>query len=458
MSVEKKSKIKEKSLTFAIFKSTFLLGSLVYFLCAIMFISNLYNYFEQQIFNELENEATFIEDFILNHQYDEIRNFDTKNRITLIHKNGEVFFDNKVDIQEMENHFTREEILGALQNKQAKVARFSSTMTEKTLYYAKLLSNQDILRISCNQHSVAVLVLGMSQSLLIMFVIAIIICAVIAKFVSKKIVEPLNKINLENPEDTNVYQELKPFTHRISEENFEKEQREELRQQFSANVSHELKTPLTSISGFAEILKNGGTDEQTTKDFANTIYKETQRMISLVNDIIKLSKLDEKSISQEKEEINLTELSKEVITPLLPVAEKKNVKIDLEAENQVFINGVRSVIFEMIYNLVENAIKYNKNDGKVIVKISKTSENPSSKKQNVVLSVSDTGIGIPKNEQERIFERFYRIDKSRSKESGGTGLGLSIVKHGAKYHNAKVTLSSQEGKGSTFTIYFEDND
>ena len=291
-----------------------------------------------------------------------------------------------------------------------------------------------------------------------MFVIAIIICAVIAKFVSKKIVEPLNKINLENPEDTNVYQELKPFTHRISEENFEKEQREELRQQFSANVSHELKTPLTSISGFAEILKNGGTDEQTTKDFANTIYEETQRMISLVNDIIKLSKLDEKSISQEKEEINLAELSKEVITPLLPVAEKKNVKIDLEAENQVFINGVRSVIFEMIYNLVENAIKYNKNDGKVIVKISKTSENPSSKKQNVVLSVSDTGIGIPKNEQERIFERFYRIDKSRSKESGGTGLGLSIVKHGAKYHNAKVTLSSQEGKGSTFTIYFEDND
>ncbi|MDY4523631.1 MAG: ATP-binding protein [Treponema sp.] len=458
MSVEKKSKIKEKSLTFAIFKSTFLLGSLVYFLCAIMFISNLYNYFEQQIFNELENEATFIEDFILNHQYDEIRNFDTKNRITLIHKNGEVFFDNKVDIQEMENHFTREEILGALKNKQAKVSRFSSTMTEKTLYYAKLLSNQDILRISCNQHSVAVLVLGMSQSLLIMFVIAIIICAVIAKFVSKKIVEPLNKINLENPEDTNVYQELKPFTHRISEENFEKAQREELRQQFSANVSHELKTPLTSISGFAEILKNGGTDEQTTKDFANTIYEETQRMISLVNDIIKLSKLDEKSISQEKEEINLTELSKEVITPLLPVAEKKNVKIDLEAENQVFINGVRSVIFEMIYNLVENAIKYNKNDGKVIVKVSKISENPSSKKQTVVLSVSDTGIGIPKNEQERIFERFYRIDKSRSKESGGTGLGLSIVKHGAKYHNAKVTLSSQEGKGSTFTIYFEDND
>ncbi|MDY4831972.1 MAG: ATP-binding protein [Treponema sp.] len=458
MSVEKNPKTKEKSLTFTIFKSTFLLGSLVYFLCAIMFISNLYNYFEQQIFNELENEATFIEDFILNHQYDEIRNFDTKNRITLIHKNGEVFFDNKVDIQEMENHFTREEILGALQNKQAKVARFSSTMTEKTLYYAKLLSNQDILRISCNQHSVAVLVLGMSQSLLIMFVIAIIICAVIAKFVSKKIVEPLNKINLENPEDTNVYQELKPFTHRISEENFEKEQREELRQQFSANVSHELKTPLTSISGFAEILKNGGTDEQTTKDFANTIYEETQRMISLVNDIIKLSKLDEKSISQEKEEINLAELSKEVITPLLPVAEKKNVKIDLEAENQVFINGVRSVIFEMIYNLVENAIKYNKNDGKVIVKVSKISENPSSKKQNVVLSVSDTGIGIPKNEQERIFERFYRIDKSRSKESGGTGLGLSIVKHGAKYHNAKVTLSSQEGKGSTFTIYFEDND
>ena len=456
MSVEKKTKTKEKSLTLTIFKSTFLLGSLVYFLCAIMFISNLYNYFEQQIFNELENEAVYIEDFVLKHQYDEIMNFDTKNRITLIHKNGEVFFDNKVDVQEMENHFTREEILGALQNKQAKVARFSSTMTEKTLYYAKLLQNQDILRISCNQHSVAVLVLGMSQSLLFMFVIAIIICAVIAKIVSKKIVEPLNKINLENPENTNVYQELKPFTHRISEENFEKAQREELRQQFSANVSHELKTPLTSISGFAEILKNGGTDEQTTKDFANTIYEETQRMISLVNDIIKLSKLDEKSISQEKEEINLTELSTEIITTLLPVAEKKNVHIDYEAKSPSFIYGVRSVIYEMVYNLVENAIKYNKNDGKVIVKIEKKSDNPSSRiKPTVILSVSDTGIGIPKNEQERIFERFYRIDKSRSKESGGTGLGLSIVKHGAKYHNAKVALSSQEGKGSTFTLYFE---
>lgn len=456
MSVEKKSKTKEKSLTLTIFKSTFLLGSLVYFLCAIMFISNLYNYFEQQIFNELENEAVYIEDFVLKHQYDEIMNFDTKNRITLIHKNGEVFFDNKVDVQEMENHFTREEILGALQNKQAKVARFSSTMTEKTLYYAKLLQNQDILRISCNQHSVAVLVLGMSQSLLFMFVIAIIICAVIAKIVSKKIVEPLNKINLENPENTNVYQELKPFTHRISEENFEKAQREELRQQFSANVSHELKTPLTSISGFAEILKNGGTDEQTTKDFANTIYEETQRMISLVNDIIKLSKLDEKSISQEKEEINLAELSNEVVTTLLPIAEKKNVHIDYEAENPSFIYGVRSVIYEMVYNLVENSIKYNKNDGKVIVKIEKKSDNPSSRiKPTVILSVSDTGIGIPKNEQERIFERFYRIDKSRSKESGGTGLGLSIVKHGAKYHNAKVALSSQEGKGSTFTVYFE---
>lgn len=450
----KKAKQNEKSLTFRIFFSTFLLGVLIYFLCAILFISNLYSYFEQRIFNELETEATFLEDLISQQKLDDILKLSTKNRITLIHQNGTVFFDNKVDVTTLENHFTREEILGAIQNDTAKVSRFSSTMTEKTLYYAKKLENGDILRISCDQHSVAVLVLGMSQTLLLMLIIAMVICAVIAKWTSKKIVEPLNKIDLENPEKTEVYKELQPFTRRIVEENFEKAQREELRQQFSANVSHELKTPLTSISGFAEILKNGGTDEQTTIDFAKTIYDESQRMISLVNDIIKLSKLDEKSISQEKEDINLYELSNEIITTLLPAAQKNDVNITIEGENPVYIRGVRSVIFEMVHNLVENAIKYNKKGGHVTVKIEKKHQTPK-KKDSVILSVADTGIGIPKNEQERIFERFYRIDKSRSKESGGTGLGLSIVKHGAKYHDAQINLQSQEGKGSTFTIIFQ---
>ena len=449
--------MKSKSLTFRIFLSTFLVGTLVYFLCAVFFISNIYSYFERKIFNELETEAVFLEHYIENSDVSELKKFDSiKNRITLIGKDGTVYFDNMVDASKMENHGLREEFIAAKEKGSAKVSRYSSTMTDKTLYFAKLLSNGNVLRISCDQHSVAVLVLGMSQTLLIMLVLAIIISGIAAVWTSKKITNPLNQINLENPEDCLVYEELKPFTKRIAEENFEKTQREELRKQFTANVSHELKTPLTSISGFAEILKNGGTDEKTTKDFASTIYEESQRMISLVNDIIKLSKLDEKSISMEKEPIELLGLSKEIAKILSASAKTKNVTLKVHGDTgKIF--GVQPVIYEMIYNLIDNAIKYNKQNGTVEVIIKDENKNSSENEPfegKTTNSVRDTGIGIPKNEQERVFERFYRVDKSRSKELGGTGLGLSIVKHAAKYHNATINLSSKEGEGSTFTVTF----
>ena len=281
-----------------------------------------------------------------------------------------------------------------------------------------------------------------------MFVIAVIISGLSASWISKKVVDPLNKIDLENPEESDVYDELKPFTKRIAEENFEKSQREELRQQFTANVSHELKTPLTSISGFAEILKSGGTDETTTKDFAASIYDESQRMITLVNDIIKLSKLDEKSISLEKEAISLRDLCRDVIEVVSANARAKNVTINLSGESGL-INGVQPVIYEMIYNLVDNGIKYNIEGGKVEINIQNMMES-----KCVILTIKDTGIGIPASEKDRIFERFYRIDKSRSKQNGGTGLGLSIVKHAAKYHGASILLNSEVGKGSTFTVIF----
>ncbi|MCR4735314.1 MAG: hypothetical protein K5829_09965 [Treponema sp.] len=443
--------MKRKSLTFRIFINTFLVGALVYFICAFLFISNMYNYFEEQIFHELESESVFLEAPVLDNNLESLRNLKTKNRITLIHADGSVYFDNTVDEKGMENHALREEFLGARQKGTSSISRFSSTMTEKTLYYAKLLPTGDVLRISCNQHSVWVLLLGMSQLLLVMLVIAIIISGISASLISKKVVEPLNSIDLDNPEKSEVYEELKPFTKRIAEENFEKAQREELRQQFSANVSHELKTPLTSISGFAEILKAGGTDEKTTKDFSTTIYEESQRMITLVNDIIKLSKLDEESISLEKEDLSLRELCREIISVLSPVAKVKRLTIRLSGDSGQ-IHGVEPVIYEMLYNLIDNAIKYNKEDGNVLIDIKESihQQNPT-----VILSVSDTGIGIPVGEQERIFERFYRIDKSRSKELGGTGLGLSIVKHAAKYHDASVLVESQEGKGSTFTVIFK---
>ncbi len=449
--------MKSKSLTFRIFLSTFLVGTMVYFLCAVFFISNIYGYFEKKIFNELETEAVFLEHFIEDSDAGALKKFDSvKNRITLIGKDGTVYFDNMVDASKMENHGLREEFIAAKEKGSAKVSRYSSTMTDKTLYFAKLLSNGNVLRISCDQHSVAVLMLGMSQTLLIMLVLAVIISGIAAVWTSKKITNPLNQINLENPEDCLVYEELKPFTKRIAEENFEKTQREELRKQFTANVSHELKTPLTSISGFAEILKNGGTDEKTTKDFASTIYEESQRMISLVNDIIKLSKLDEKSISMEKEHIELLELSKEIAKILSASAKTKNVTLNVHGDTgKIF--GVQPVIYEMIYNLIDNAIKYNKQNGTVEVTIKDENKNSSENKpfaDKTTISVRDTGIGIPKNEQERVFERFYRVDKSRSKELGGTGLGLSIVKHAAKYHNATISLSSKEGEGSTFIVTF----
>lgn len=431
---------------------------MVYFLCTLIFISNIYGYFERKIFSELETEAVFLEHYIAESDISDLKKFNSvKNRITLIAKDGTVYFDNMVDASKMENHGLREEFIAAKEKGSAKVARYSSTMTDKTLYFAKLLPNGDVLRISCDQHSVAVLVLGMSQTLLIILVFAVIISGIVAVWTSKRIINPLNQINLENPEDCLVYEELKPFTKRIAEENFEKTQREELRKQFTANVSHELKTPLTSISGFAEILKNGGTDEKTTKDFASTIYEESQRMISLVNDIIKLSKLDEKSISMEKEQIELLGLSKEIAKILSASAKNKNVTLSIHGDPGK-IYGVQPVIYEMIYNLIDNAIKYNKQNGTVEVTIKdeklNPAENTDSFGKKTIISVRDTGIGIPKNEQERVFERFYRVDKSRSKELGGTGLGLSIVKHAAKYHNATIRLSSKEGEGSTFTVTF----
>ncbi len=450
--------MKSKSLTFRIFLSTFFVGTLIYFLCALIFISNIYGYFERKIFSELETEAVFLEQYIADSNLSDLKKFNSiKNRITLIHKDGTVYFDNMVDVSRLENHSLREEFVAAKEKGAAKVSRYSSTMTDKTLYFAKSLQNGDVLRISCDQHSVAVLVLGMSQTLLIMLVLAVIISGIAAVWTSRRITNPLNQINLEKPESCAVYEELKPFTKRIAEENYEKTQREELRKQFTANVSHELKTPLTSISGFAEILKNGGTDEKTTKDFAGTIYEESQRMISLVNDIIKLSKLDEKSISLEKEPIELLGLSKEIAKILSASAKAKNIKLDVHGDSGK-IMGVQPVIYEMIYNLIDNAIKYNVQNGTVEVTVKEENlEKGHTFGNKTVISVRDTGIGIPKNEQDRIFERFYRIDKSRSKELGGTGLGLSIVKHAAKFHDATINLSSKEGEGSTFTITFPGN-
>jgi two-component system phosphate regulon sensor histidine kinase PhoR len=226
----------------------------------------------------------------------------------------------------------------------------------------------------------------------------------------------------------------------------EREQRESLRREFTANVSHELKTPLTSISGFAEIIKNGMVKPEDILEFAGDIYKESQRLIALIDDIIKLSRLDENSVPFEKEQVDLYGLAQEVAESLRPMAKKRNITVELSGGHaEVF--GVRQVLKEMLYNLCDNAIKYNKDNGEVRITVARG-------EKGIGVSVSDTGIGIPEALQDRVFERFYRVDKSHSKEVGGTGLGLSIVKHAAAYHGASVSLKSEVGKGTTVTVTF----
>lgn len=440
-----------KSLTFRIFINTFLVGVAVYFVCAVIFIDSFYRYFEDKIFSELENECDYLS---LLPDFAEIK---TGNRITVIDFQGNVIFDNQTDPAEMENHASRAEFIEAMEKGRARVSRYSSTMLQKNLYFARRLENGTVLRISCRQYTAGVLVFGLSQALLCLLAIALIISGVAAFCLSKRITSSIEKIDFDKPEENETFIEFQPFIKRISDENFEKKQREEIRRQFSANVSHELKTPLTSISGFAEIMKDGSADEKTMRSFSEDIYNESQRLIRLVNDILKLSKLDEESITMEKEEISMAEICLAVIKSLEPYANKKNVSVELEnkTKEQVCIHGVPAVIQEMIFNLVENAVKYNKENGNVVVKI----ENVDLGKRYLKLSVKDTGIGIAENQQERIFERFYRIDKSRAKDTQGnrttgTGLGLSIVKHGAKYHNAKLSVRSKPGEGSEFCLLF----
>ena len=219
-----------------------------------------------------------------------------------------------------------------------------------------------------------------------------------------------------------------------------------MRKEFSANVSHELKTPLTSISGYAEIMKSGMVNREDMIIFSERIYKEASRMIALIDDIIKLSKLDEDSVEFEREEVDLYELSREIVERLGMSARKRNVQVELSGEPVVYY-GVKQMLDEMIFNLCENAIKYNIPNGKVSIWVGKTP-------QGVKIIVEDTGIGIPKDQQERIFERFYRVDKSHSKETGGTGLGLSIVKHGAIFHHAQINVESEIGKGTKMEVTF----
>lgn len=369
-------------------------------------------------------------------------------RVTLIDDEGNVLYDSVQKPEEMGNHKARPEVVRALAVGEGRGMRKSATSAEHTFYYAVRLSDNSVLRVARESESIYHLRWNMVGMIVIIGIIVLIICALFAKRLAKQIVEPIEKMatNIILVEETEVYEEMRPFISMIKQQHMDILEHAQMRQEFTANVSHELKTPLTAISGYAELISSGMTNEQDTKHFAGEIHRSAERLQSLINDIIKLSELDDEDLKLEFETVNLYEMGQKCVGQMELQAQKNEISLVLEGE-PVCISGNKTLIEELFYNLCSNAVRYNKRGGKVTILIKEEEGHP-------IVCVSDTGIGIPKEQQERVFERFYRVDKSRSKLTGGTGLGLAIVKHIVAQHDAHIELTSEEGVGTEIKIIF----
>ena len=555
-------------MTKKIFRSILLAAVSVLLASLVIIMGCLYDYYrnvqEKQLRDELRlasygveaDGLDYLEQLASPYRFPSTADF----RLTWIAADGEVLFDTHVPAAEMENHAGRAEVKEALAEGESGGVRYSETLTERTLYYAQRLTDGTILRISISQLTVFALAMGMLQPILLTAILAVILSALLARRMAKRIVAPLNRLDLDKPLENDAYEELSPLLWRIHQqhrqieaqlrelrrktEEFEQitenmseglvlldrkgvilsinpaaraifhassacvgqdflvvdrdheinlaiqtalegghsevramrndrevqfdisritadgaaagtvllafdvtEQAvaERSRREFTANVSHELKTPLQSIMGSAELLENGLVKQEDLPQFVGVIRTEAARLVTLVEDIIHLSQLDE-GIAPAKEEVNLLELADSAASALREQAEKRHISLSATGESAK-ISGVRGFLYEMLYNLIDNAIKYNIDGGKVEVAVSAGDT-------AITVSVKDTGIGIPPEYQARVFERFFRVDKSRSKASGGTGLGLSIVKHIAQYHHAEIRLQSGNGRGTIIEILF----
>lgn len=559
-------------MTKKIFKSILSVALVILLSSLVMIIGVLYDYFRGVQKNQLRTELAFAAEGVevSGVAYLEGLNDDSC-RITLVGEDGTVLYDSVESADKMGNHADREEIKEAREYGTGEASRYSSTLTEQTIYISKLLSDGSVLRVSVSHATVPALVFGMLQPLIVVLLLAFILSSVLAHRLSEKIVEPLSAIDLDKPLENNTYDELAPVlshiekqhrqiarqmydldrsrsefeavthnmkeglvltsekgeiisinpsaasfflgvkpdsaefyehekgcigkdfltldrsreTHELIERaqaNGEAESRvsrwgreyqlnasrvlsdgkftgivllifdvtdkvfaERNRREFTANVSHELKTPLQSIMGSAELIENGLVKPEDMKEFSDRIYKEAARLLTLIEDIIRLSQLDE-NVELAWENLDIAKMASDTAALLRDTAEKKNVIINLDCE-PTEIYGVRQLYSEIIYNLCENAIKYNKDGGSVTV-----STHP--KNGGIELTVSDTGIGIPPEHRSRVFERFYRVDKSHSKATGGTGLGLSIVKHAVQYLGGQIDLTSRVGEGTKITVFF----
>lgn len=548
-------------MTKKIFKSIISVSVIVFALGLAFVMGILYRYFGDEIKEELRKEASYLAVGVEKNgtEYLESVTFDDS-RITYIAEDGTVLYDSEANSDSMDNHGHREEVVEAAKQGSGEAYRISTTLSERTTYYALRLTDGTILRVSSTQYSVTALMYRLLRPLILILLLMFALSAFFASKIAKWIVKPMNELDLDHPEENQAYEEVAPLLSKIHKQNrqiknqidtamqqqaefsiitenmqegllvidkytmilsgnssvwklfqtkektgesvysldrseefrrvvenvlegrhgetvlrspaghvrlianpviheeetvgavllfvnvTEEIERESLRREFSANVSHELKTPLTSISGFAEIIQDGFVKPEDIKMFAGRIYKEAQRLIQLVQDVIKISQLDEKEIPYEWQNEDLYCLVKDVLDHLAEVAKKQDVQMDIEGDRTI-LRTVRPILEEALYNLCDNAIKYNKPGGNVRIVLS---EDP----YEIRIAVKDTGIGIPQEDQGRVFERFYRVDKSHSKEIGGTGLGLSIVKHGVTFLGGSLELESEEGKGTKITMVF----
>ncbi len=546
-------------MTKKIFHSIVIVAASVLLASLVIISSCFYEYFgrlqRQEMRDELYLAATAVE-----HGGDDyLKNISSGHfRLSLIAKDGSVLYDTAADAESLENHGGREEVKQALESGEGESIRYSSTLLQKTIYCAKRLDDGRVLRISVSRATVGAIAMGMISPIIAVGVGALILSGVLASRLAKRIVEPLNKLDLEHPLDNDSYEELSPLLSRINKQRaliaeqlaelrhrtdefeqvtgnmkeglvlidtnenvlsinsaarnifsaaedcigksfltvdrscdlnaaihsaFEhghseihsdkngrtyqfdisridsdgsafgavillfditdRENAEKLRREFTANVSHELKTPLQGIIGSAELIESGMVKAADMPRFVGHIREEAQRLVSLVNDIIRLSQLDEGD-SLPMERVDLLAVAEEAAADLSEAAKARNISLLAEGES-VFVFGIKRLLYEVIYNLGENAVKYNVENGNVLISVAK-------EENSAVLTVKDSGIGIAPEHQSRIFERFYRVDKSHSKASGGTGLGLSIVKHAVQRHGGKIELESEPGKGTTIRV------
>lgn len=406
-----------------------------------------YQLFQKEVFEDLKNFCYVLEETGLFETKDvsllERYTKDSSNlRITVIDREGNVLYDTYSDVDYSENHKNRPEIAQAYETGKGMSIRTSTTINKSNYYYAVLLENGGVLRVAKETRSIVNLFIRVLPVILLIMVLLFFVCMIIGHYLTKNFVKPIEQVasNLDDLEQVKTYKELMPFIHviRNQHENILKSAR--MRQEFTANVSHELKTPLTSISGYSELIANGMVKEGDIERFATEIHRNAKRLISLINDIIKLSELDSsKEYDLVLEDVDLYELAKNCQIMLAPVAEKRNITIHLEGHTSI-MRVDKELMEEVIYNLCDNAIRYNHEGGNVWITVSNG------------FSVRDDGIGISKEHQERIFERFYRVDKSRSKKTGGTGLGLAIVKHIVELHDGKIFVESEVDKGTKIKI------